>query len=142
MAKILKFPGKRARAGQKHQMTGSLIRNGYTDNVIPLGIPFGSGNRDLPDFTMFHEKIVADDLVTGGELLSFLLGVSHFNGIESARMYRYLNRTTGQGQEKLKNLQEALEQEKNNECLMLLASCFGIDGARAVLVLQHLKSQS
>lgn len=148
MAKILKFPTRRqtvSEAGSsgatdhpKGSQAGPWSESGADGNVIPLA----SGDENtVPDFQTFHQKILQGDLVSAGELLSFLLGVTHFQGIECARVYRHLNHSTQDAGEKVADLLNHLNEEKNNECLMLLSHCFGLGGAKAVVVLQHLKSQ-
>jgi len=150
MGKLLKFPDKgtitdSAKAGRTPQSAAARafppeqgVPEAPPPNVIPLETPV----QELPDFSTFHKKILEGDLVSAGELLSFLLGITHFQGIESARAYRFLDKRTGQAQEKVHNLFETLSEGRTNESLMLLADSFGISGSRAVLVLQHLKSQS
>lgn len=147
MAKILKFPGRQqavlrdrgAPNSENAQGSGSWSDSGPEGNVIPLAQD-GDENT-VPDFQTFHQKILQGDLVSAGELLSFLLGVTHFQGIECARIYRHLNHSTQDAGEKVADLLNHLSEEKNNECLMLLSHCFGLEGAKAVVVLQHLKSQ-
>lgn len=95
----------------------------------------------LPNFNVFHDKILKGDVVSAGEILSFLLGITHFQGIESARMYRNLNQTQPDSLKKIEAIFNELCQERNNDCLMLLAQCFGLEGTKAVMVLQHLRAQ-
>lgn len=96
----------------------------------------------LPTFATFAEHVQTGDCTAAGELLSYLLGVSLVLGLQACDCYQQLLQQEPQADELLAQLVLAIEQNAQEPCLLLLATCFGMQEPQSLLVWQHLSSQT
>lgn len=140
MGKLIKFPlidPQSQLEGDKDPALSTLDPRLNASQVIKLD-PI---RNVIPTFGTFRLYVKKGDAVAAGEVLSFLFGVTQYQGLESSRHFIAKLNQDQHALSIIDKLQMAVSESKANECLMLLASYFDLNGPSAVVVLQHLKTQ-
>lgn len=139
MGKIIKFPLTNTDIGdqddQDHRPVGDHHFN--SSQVIKLD-PL---RNEIPTFSTFRLYVKKGDVIAAGEVLSFLFGITQYQGLESSRHFISKLNQDQYVLSIIERLQTAVAESKANECLMILASYFGLSGSHAVMIWQHLKTQ-
>ena len=93
------------------------------------------------DFALFGQQIAANDIDSAGKTLSVLLDVDEKIAHQCATSFRDRLNDDATTIQKAMLLRAKLMAGKNNDSLMILWDCFGLQGLIAVEVLQTLKSR-
>ena len=137
MGKVIKFPlsnTKVTASEEQGHMGGQLVNSNQVIKLDPM-------RNEVPTFSTFRVYISKGNVVAAGEVLSFLFGITQYQGLESSRYFTSKLKQDEYVLSIIERLQTAVAESKANECLMLLASYFGLSGASAVMIWQHLKTQ-
>ncbi|MFK7824229.1 MAG: hypothetical protein AB8G05_08730 [Oligoflexales bacterium] len=139
MGKVIKFPLTSTAAEAQDSADKKLLGDHqFSSNQV---IKLDPLKNVIPSFSTFRLYVNKGDIVAAAEVLSFLFGITQYQGLEASRHFVSKLSQDQYVLSIIEKLQTAVLQSKANECMMLLSSYFGLSGPNAVSIWQHLKTQ-
>ena len=138
MGKVLKFPLNGHDTLLEEAESKLLSDHPNNSNQV---IKLDPLKNVIPTFSTFRLYVTKADVVAAGEVLSFLFGITQYQGLEASRYFVSKLNQDQYALSSIEKLQTAVAESKANECLMILGSYFGLSGPNAILIWQHLRSQ-